>query len=278
MGAFHPQVVHFAIVLLIVGVLFRVISLLGRPAWASPAAATLLLAGTLAVLGAVKSGEDAHGPVERIPGVRGAVVEHEEWAERTHDIVVGLAALELLALAFWRSPKRKLVHVAAALVGLVAVYSMYETAEHGGDIVYSYAGGPGIRSGDPQDVGRLLLAGIHHQAQLDRKAGKPAEAAALIDEAARRFSSNPEVQLMQAESRLIDRKDAAGALDALAPIQVPDGNVSLRVRLAMLRADALVAAGRHAEALSMLQDLAAQFPTNTRLKQRIAQLSAPTGQ
>ncbi len=273
MGAYHPQVVHFAIVLIVVGVLFRVVSLLGRPAWIGPAAATLLLGGALAVLGAVKSGEDAHGPVERIPGVRSIVVEHEEWAERTHDIVVGLAVIELLALVLRRSPKVKLVHAAAAVVGLAAVYSMYKTAEHGGEIVYSYAGGPGIRSGDTQDVGRLLLAGLYHQAQLERKSGRPDGAADLIDEAARRFSSNIDVQLMQAESRLIDRKDTAGALQALSTMQVPAGNASMQVRATMLKADALIADGRHAEAVAALQELAQQFPANARIKARIEQLS-----
>ena len=54
MGAFHPQVVHFAIALLIVGVLFRIVSLLGRPAWVGPAAAALLLVLTRGMLGGVQ--------------------------------------------------------------------------------------------------------------------------------------------------------------------------------------------------------------------------------
>jgi uncharacterized membrane protein len=40
--------VHFAIALLVVGVVFRAISLMGRPAFVAPAATTLLLAGTIA--------------------------------------------------------------------------------------------------------------------------------------------------------------------------------------------------------------------------------------
>jgi len=274
MGALHPQVVHFAVSLLIVGVLFRIVSLVGRPAWIGPAATTLLLAGTVATFLAVKSGTDAHGPVERIPGARGAVVEHEEWAFHTRNIFIGVALLELIGLALRKSSKAKLVHAAVAVAGLAGVYSMYQTGEHGGALVYSFAGGPGIRSGDPQDVGRLLLAGMYHQAQLDRKNGKPAEAASLIDEAARRFGSNFEVQLMHIESRLVDRKDAKGALDALAAVQVPSGSVPMQLRVANLKADALVADGRRDEALDVLKGLQKQFPTNPRLQQRIDQLSA----
>ena len=74
MAYYHPQFVHFTIALLVVGVVFRIISLIGRPAFVSPAAVSLLLAGTLAAALAVQSGVAAHGPVERIPGARQAVV------------------------------------------------------------------------------------------------------------------------------------------------------------------------------------------------------------
>ena len=68
MGYYHPQFVHFAIALLVVGVGFRAISLMGRPAFVAPAATTLLLGGTMAAWLAAQSGTAAHGPVERVPG------------------------------------------------------------------------------------------------------------------------------------------------------------------------------------------------------------------
>jgi uncharacterized membrane protein len=40
MAALHPQVVHFTIVPTIIGVAFRLVSLVGKPAFASPAATT----------------------------------------------------------------------------------------------------------------------------------------------------------------------------------------------------------------------------------------------
>src|ERR1043166_4144839 len=65
-GSYHPVIVHFAIALLITGVAFRWLSLTGRAPFAGPAAATLLIAGTVAAGLAAHSGLDAHGPVERI--------------------------------------------------------------------------------------------------------------------------------------------------------------------------------------------------------------------
>src|SRR6266581_3881176 len=98
LASWHPQIVHFAIVLLVAGVLFRWISLTGRAAFTGPAAAVLLLAGTVAAMLAVQSGTDAHGPVERVPGARTAVMEHEEWGERTRHMLLVVAALEIAAL------------------------------------------------------------------------------------------------------------------------------------------------------------------------------------
>src|SRR5881296_3303031 len=107
MGYYHPQFVHFAIALLVVGVVLRAVSLMGRPAFVAPAATTLLFAGTIAAWLAAQSGTAAHGPVERVPGARAAVMEHEEWGIRTRNLFLGVMVVEAIALALWRSPKRR---------------------------------------------------------------------------------------------------------------------------------------------------------------------------
>src|SRR3954447_10256857 len=168
-AAFHPQVVHFVIGILIVGVAMRVVAMTGRLKWTGPAATTLLVIGGVASWVAAKSGTAAHGPVERIPGARNAVEEHEEWGERTRNVFVGVAALELVALALGTGGAARTVRAVSALAGLAGVVVLYEAAEHGGDLVYAYAGGVGIRSGDPEDVSRLLTAGLYNEAQLQRK-------------------------------------------------------------------------------------------------------------
>ena len=147
----------------------------------------------------------------------------------------------------WRSrgaARAAIVHFASAVVGVGALFCLYEAGEHGGEVVYSYAGGVGLQRKDPADVGRLLMAGLYHQAQLDRKGGRAAEAAALIDLAARRFPDDVEVQLLRAESQLLDRKDPAAATAALAAITVPADNARMRVRHAIINADVLVASGQ----------------------------------
>lgn len=272
MAALHPQIVHFTIALAIVGVVFRVISLYGRPAFASPLAATLILISAATSVVAVQSGVAAHGPVEQVPGARAAVVEHEEWGERARNALLLAAAAELIGLFFARSPKVKVARGVAAAVGVLAVICVYEAAEHGGELVYGYAGGVGIRSGDPKDVERLLLAGLYHQARADRKGGRSDQAAELIGLAARRFPADLEVRMLAAESRLIDGKDAQAAIDALAAIEVPPDNRVLRTRRAMLQADAFESAGQKDAAIAVLQPILEAYPASTRVKDRLDKL------
>ena len=271
-GHYHPQVVHFVVALAIVGVLLRLVSLTGRLAFAGPAAATLILLSAAASVVAVASGDQAHGPAERVPGARNAVVEHEEWGERARNALIAVGVLELAALALARRGKARMVHIASGVVGLVALFVVYEAAEHGGELVYAYAGGVGVQRKEPADVGRLLLAGLYHQAELDRKAGRPDEAAALVDLAARRFPADVEVQLWRAESALVDRKDAAAATAALAGITPPADQPRLRVRHAILLADALAASGQRDAARASLTALAGEFPDDARLKRKLQEL------
>jgi len=272
MAYYHPQLVHFAIALLVVGVVLRLISLAGRPAFVAPAAFTLLLVGTVAATLAVQSGVAAHGPVERVPGSRDAVVEHEEWGIRTRNVFWGVIAIEAVALLLWRSPRRRLAYMASGAIGLVGLFCLYEAGEHGGELVYSYAGGVGIRSGDPADVERLLLAGLYNSAQAERKAGKLEDAAKLMTLAGERHPNNAEVQLAAAESLLLDRKDARAALEKLRAIQPPHENRSLRIRHGLLTADALESSGQKDGAAAVVQALVTEYPDVPRLKQRLETL------
>ena len=270
-AAFHPQVVHFVIGILIIGVAFRVVAMTGKLKWTGPAATALLVIGGVAAYVAAKSGTAAHGPVERIPGAREAVQEHEEWGERTRNVFVGVACLELVALALSGGAART-VRAVSALAGLAGVGVLYEAAEHGGELVYAYAGGVGIRSGNPEDVGRLLVAGLYNEAQVSRKAGKGEDANRLIRMLVERNPADTTTRLMWAESLLLDRKDPSAALAALDSISVRPDDARMRPRRDMLAADALRQAGHADSARVVLQALAKQFPANVRVKAKLDSL------
>jgi uncharacterized membrane protein len=260
LGYYHPQLVHFAIALCVIGVLFRLVSLTGRAPWTSPAALTLLLLGGTAATLAVSSGLKAHGPVERIPGARDAVEEHEEAGELARNVFWGVMALEILAFALRRKKAARVVQVLSGLVGIGGLWALYEAGEHGGALVYSYAGGIGTRSGDSADVKRLLVAGLYNGALAARKAGRSEEAARLIDQLAAEIPADPSVKYLSVESRLIDRRDPAGALAAaraLDPGPAPRG----KVQRALLMARAYRALGRPDSARAVLVGLAQEVPT-----------------
>jgi uncharacterized membrane protein len=272
LAEFHPQIVHFVVALLFVGVVLRLISLTGRLTFTNAAAATLLLLGTGAAVLAVRSGTDAHGPVERIPGVRDAVIEHEDDATLARNIFLGVAAIELIALALSRAGAARYVriaHFASAIVGIVGAVQLYEAAEHGGELVYAYAGGPGIRSGNPADVQHLLVAGLYNQSQLDRKNGKHAEAAALIDQLAKQRPGDTTVRLLRVESLVIDSKNYPAAIAAADSISIDPKNARLVARKATLQADAYLALGKPDSARAVLAPVVTAFPQNTRLKAKL---------
>lgn len=269
MAYYHPQFVHFAIALLVVGVVLRLISLAGKPAFVAPAAFTLILLGTIAATLAVQSGVDAHGPVERVPGARTAVVDHEAWGIRTRNVFFAVVGLEAVALLLWRSPRQRIAYALSSVLGLGGLFCLYEAGEHGGELVYAYAGGVGIRSGDPADVDRLLLAGLYNGAQAERKAGRGHEAAKLMTLAAERHPNDADVQLAAAESLLLDRKDAHAALEKLRAIQPPHENRSLRIRHGLMTADALEASGQKEGAAAVVQALLTEYPDVPRIKQRL---------
>lgn len=261
LASLHPITVHFVVALGIVGVIFRLVSLTGKLSWTGPAAAALLISTAVASVFAVNSGTKAHGPAERIPGVREAVQEHEEAGEWARNVFLLVGALELGALALRKRTRfARGFTVASGMAGIVAGMALYKAADLGGHLVYSYAGGVGTRSGDTTDVRRLLVAGLYHQARTAREAGQLDESARLIDELTKQTPDDPTVRLLSAESRLKDRKDPTGALAAIAAIQVAPEDRGLSIRKGMLASDAWVAAGQKDSARAVLTDLQQRFP------------------
>jgi len=295
-GPLHPQVVHFVVASLILGLPIYWLGFLKRPRFLRPMASVLLIVGTVAAFVAVRSGLDAHGAAERIPGARPAVEEHEELGILTRNIFGGILLLELVALAVaWKaggagssvlsvetgeahaagaSTKRfasTALRVVVAIAWTVGAFQLYEAAEHGGHLVYNYAGGVGTRSGDPQDVGRLLLAGLYQEAQVDRQEGREADAARLVDEMVQRYPDNLDVQLLGVESLIADHKDGRAALDRMATLDLPD-DARTQYRRRTLEADAYEQLGMPDSARAALQAVPERYRESRFVKERLERL------
>lgn len=268
----HPQVVHFVIALAFVGVGARLVSLLPlgpRFGFTGPMAAVLIIIAAGASVVAVQSGTDAHGPVERVPGARTAVQEHEEAGELARNVLLGLALIEIVGLALAGKPKAAMgLRVVAALAGLVACFTVFEAGEHGGELVYNYAGGIGLRSGDTADVRHLMIAGLYHNAMRARTAGQKADAARYVDGLAREMPNDTSVRFMSIESLIKDQDNPRGALAMLATLTLPAGS-RLQNRRSMLEADAYAAAGVPDSARLILEALKARVGDNPRALQSV---------
>ena len=235
---------------------------------------TLPPAGTLPAAAAVHSGLNAHGPVERIPGVRQAVVEHEDAGIWARNVFLMLAALELLALA----TRRRNLNVArgalwgSAIVGVFGLGALYKAGNRGGDLVYRYAGGVGTRYADSADVNRLYLAALYQKAGQARAQHDSAKAAELFGQLARQYPNDTTVRFLYIESLLRDRHDGRSALRALAELRVPSSDRRLRLRHGFLKVDAFVVTGRTDSARATLEQLERDFPDVQRIKDRLAEL------
>ena len=278
LAQFHPQVVHFAVALLILGSGLRFLScfVMNRWRWISHSATLLLLLGAVSAAVSVKSGEDAHGPVERIPGARALVIEHEEYGKNARNVFLVVALIELAVLALRRKEStvkyaRYAVYVSCAgcAFGLVP---LYEAAEHGGELVYSYGGGPGLRTGDPEDTERVLLAGLYNQSRVDRREKRFTQSQALVKEMVNRWPADTAIRFLWAESLLLDAKDNAAAIRALDSIGVADTDARNRARKATLKADAFIAMGNRDSAKAVLAAVVGAFPNNVRLKAKLDSL------
>lgn len=139
----HPAVVHFPIVLLLLGAVVAIAAVFVRKHGVPALAAGLLVLGAAGTWGAVESGESDGGLVENAaPQVNDLVDVHETWAKRTLTISIfaAFAAGGSALTARWPRTARA-VAVVAALASIAGAYGVYETGHRGGALVYRHGAG-----------------------------------------------------------------------------------------------------------------------------------------
>ena len=147
----HPAIVHFPIVLLLLGAVAATVAVFWRKHHVPALAAGLLVLGALGTWGAVESGESDGGLVENSSLVVNSLVDaHETWAKRTLTISIfaAFAAGGSVVTARWPRVAR-LVAIVAALVSIAAAYGVYETGHRGGALVYRHGAGVAMATTQP---------------------------------------------------------------------------------------------------------------------------------
>ncbi len=139
----HPALVHFPIVLILLG------TLVALPAAVTPRwhlrwiAAALLAIGALGALIASATGEQDGEAIEHQPQVSALLDQHEEWAERTQGFSIGagfLAAVAAAATLRWPRAARGL-GLAGAAIAVIASICVFQTGHYGGQLVYRHGAG-----------------------------------------------------------------------------------------------------------------------------------------
>ena len=136
----HPAVVHFPIVLILLGMACAVVSVFVRR-WHLPVLAAIVLSAGAAgaVVAAVTGGQDEEMAGELSGRAEQILEEHEEWGERTRNLalVTAVFAIGAAALSKVRLAGRS-VSVVTAVVSMAAAYSVAQAGHYGGQLVYRH--------------------------------------------------------------------------------------------------------------------------------------------
>ena len=148
----HPLLVHFPIALSFAAALADTAALVTRRRALRLGAAGLYSLAALGVLAAFLTGRQAADTVEVPAQAVSTLTTHVDLALYTV-WALGLYVLLRIGLAVWDQCGRLAVHLPAALLGIGGVVLVWQTAEHGAELVFAH--GIGVRAeataGDPLD-------------------------------------------------------------------------------------------------------------------------------
>lgn len=143
----HPAVVHFPIVLLLLGAAVALAAAFTRR-WHLPVIAAVLLGlGALGTLAAGATGEEDEELITETPAREAVLDQHEDWAERTQVAAVIGALLAIGAALASRWPvTARWLGVLTALGSFAAAVCVAATGHYGGQLVYRHGAGVTVTS------------------------------------------------------------------------------------------------------------------------------------
>lgn len=145
LSSLHPAVIHFPIVIFLLYILFEFLGLFKEKF--SNTAFVLLILGLIFGIIAVLTGNQAAEVLIKTSQIgknipKELVEEHENYATLTLWFYFALAALRIYFVVNHKfNKKKKIIILLCAIVGYIFVF---ETAEHGGKLVYNYGAGTKI--------------------------------------------------------------------------------------------------------------------------------------
>ncbi len=158
----HPMLVHFPIALLCAAVLLDAVALAARKQAGLRIAAVLVyVLGAVGALASYLTGKNAADAFLLSGAANTALTDHADWATITVWFF-GIYALVRLAVLWWdRDGKKVVVWVPLLLIGAGGLFLIYETAEHGAQMVFEH--GVGVKA-----VGELEAQVAQQKIELDK--------------------------------------------------------------------------------------------------------------
>lgn len=139
----HPMIVHFPIVLLIFAVIFDILFLLFKKLdWLEKSALSLYVIGALAIIITFFTGRSAADSLDIPAKVIPAVTDHSDWAEITLSFFIIFSAVRL-TIGLWKKQLHRAILFIITIIGLIGIYLLYQTADHGAKLVFGYGLGTG---------------------------------------------------------------------------------------------------------------------------------------
>ncbi|HLR32296.1 MAG TPA: DUF2231 domain-containing protein [Fodinibius sp.] len=161
----HPMLVHFPIAILAIAIFFDFVSFFlprKKRWWTEEATAFLYGVGAVAAVVVYYTGTLAADSVMLPAAAQSVLTEHANLAWITVWFY-GIYALLRIAATWWTSEKHRLkFHLGFFLVSLVGMYFLFQTGDHGAQMVFQY--GVGVQAVDVENP-------VQHDHETDQEEG-----------------------------------------------------------------------------------------------------------
>jgi uncharacterized membrane protein len=149
----HPAVVHFPIVLLLLGSVVALAAPFVRR-WHLPVVTAVLFGlGAIGTVVAVQTGEKEGELVNESAAIEPVLEQHEEWAERTQIAAIAIAVLALAATLTLRWPLvARGLNIATAVGAFAVTWCVVQTGHYGGQLVYRHGAGVNLAPAGATDT------------------------------------------------------------------------------------------------------------------------------
>ncbi|GAA5520258.1 hypothetical protein LQ318_00915 [Aliifodinibius salicampi] len=139
----HPILVHFPIAIILVAVLMDLLDFFLPDQWWDELKTTILYGiGAISAIAAYYTGSLAADSVFLSSGAQTVLNEHSDWALWTVWFF-GIYAVLRILLHWFQKIDQKMIKIGLFIVALPGVFFLYETGDHGAELVFGYGAGTG---------------------------------------------------------------------------------------------------------------------------------------